>query len=164
MTERVYHSPLGHPDIADFRNHLRLTTDDLDATLEMSLKAAVLNAEHHIGRYIYPSTVTETIPFANRIVLRGPVLSITSVTVDGTALEAGAFSEAFGVLCLGGSGSVVEVEYEAGMENPPFDIQAAILLHATALFNNPSDSVETLPKASMKLLRPYRTYGVVHGK
>ncbi|NLZ20297.1 MAG: hypothetical protein GXY24_08600, partial [Bacteroidales bacterium] len=38
------------------------------------------------------------------------------------------------------------------------DIKAAVLLHAAALFNNPVDSVETLPKASSRLLDPYRTW------
>ena len=40
----------------------------------------------------------------------------------------------------------------------PADIVSAILLIASSLFSNPMDSVETLPKASSKLLRPYRNY------
>ena len=55
-------------------------------------------------------------------------------------------------------GHEVEITYTAGMKEVPYDIQAAILLHASALFNNPVDSVETLPKASTNLLRPYRLW------
>ena len=54
----------------------------------------------------------------------------------------------------------MEVTYTAGMASVDPDIKAAILLHAAALFNNPVDSVEVLPKASTRLLDPYRTWGV----
>lgn len=53
----------------------------------------------------------------------------------------------------------MEVTYTAGMASVDPDIKAAILLHAAALFNNPVDSVEVLPKASTRLLDPYRTWG-----
>lgn len=160
--ERMYLRTLGHPDLADFRQYLRLTSTELDSTLNAALMAAVSSAEHYIGRYIYPSDIVVEIPFSRRIVLRGPVDSIDSVVVDGTALEEGGYSFTLGVLELPDevSGRVARVAYRAGMMQVPYDIAAAILLHATALFNNPSDSVETLPKASMNLLRPYRTYGV----
>jgi hypothetical protein len=34
----------------------------------------------------------------------------------------------------------------------------AVMLIAAAMFNNPIDSVEQLPKASQMLLRPYRQW------
>jgi hypothetical protein len=54
--------------------------------------------------------------------------------------------------------------YRAGRTEVEYDIRAAILLHAAALFNNPVDSVETLPKASFNLLRPYRNWELKHGE
>jgi len=56
----------------------------------------------------------------------------------------------------GVTGETMTVTYEAGYECIPDDMKAAILMHATTLFNNPADSVETLAKASQNLLRPYR--------
>jgi hypothetical protein len=43
-------------------------------------------------------------------------------------------------------------------------MKAAILLHAASLFNNPTDSVEVLTKASQNLLRPYRSWGMADGE
>ena len=54
----------------------------------------------------------------------------------------------------------MSVRYTSGMNQVPFDIKAAIMLMAAKLFNNPVDSVETLPSAAKNLLRPYRSYGM----
>ena len=43
-------------------------------------------------------------------------------------------------------------------------LKAAILMHAASLFNNPTDSVEVLTKASQNLLRPYRSWGLDDGE
>lgn len=159
MTTREYQQGFV-PTLQEFKAHIRVTSDDLDTTLQSCLMAAINSAEHHIGRYIAPSTVTRTVPFSTTVRLRGPVVSVTSVSVDGTALEAGQYSVLFDVLTVDAEGEALTVVYETGFTAVPYDIRAAILLHATSLFNNPSDSVETLPRASRLLLRPYRTYGL----
>ena len=56
------------------------------------------------------------------------------------------------------TGDEAEIVWTAGMEQVPDDLMNAILLIASSLFSNPLDSVETLPKASAALLRPYRNY------
>ena len=60
-------------------------------------------------------------------------------------------------------GESLLVTYEAGMASVPFDMKAAILLSASKLFNNPVDSVESLPSVAKNLLRPYRSYGMDDG-
>ena len=56
-------------------------------------------------------------------------------------------------------GSTVEVEYEAGLAYVPDDIQGAILLLASSLFNNPTDRPEERDRTTARnLLRPYRRW------
>lgn len=149
------------PTLAEFKAHIRMTGDDLDATLQSNLLAAITSVEHHIGRYVAASTITRTLPFSQAVKLKGPVNSVISVSVDGVALDPSQYSVLFDVLSISAqSGDVLTVVYGTGTALVPYDIRAAILLQATSLFNNPSDSVETLPKASRMLLRPYRTYGL----
>ena len=61
------------------------------------------------------------------------------------------------------SGETLVVTYEAGLSQVPFDMKAAILLTAAKLFNNPVDSVESLPSVAKNLLRPYRSWGMGNG-
>ena len=63
-----------------------------------------------------------------------------------------------------GTGTSMKVAYEAGYDSLPWDMKAAILMHAASLFNNPTDSVEVLTKASQNLLRPYRSWGLDDGE
>jgi len=148
------------PTLAEFKAHIRITTTDMDLDLTGKLTAAVRSAEHFIGQVIVPSTFKYTGPFAKTITLEDPVTAVSSVMVDGEPIQEEDWSLTGDVLTIDAEGSTVEVNYSAGMAAVEPDIKAAILLHAAALFENPVDSVETLPKASSRLLAPYRTWGV----
>ena len=150
------------PSLASLRSHLRLTGPDLDAELSAKLLAAIRSAEATIGKIISPSILTDTIPFRPEVKLKGPVIEIMSVSVDGQELSSSSFSQKGSRLVFqaGLTGDEVEITWKAGMENIPPDISSAILLKAARLFNNPGDSVETLNTASDNLLRPYRTWGI----
>lgn len=148
------------PTLAEFKAHIRITTTDMDLDLTGKLEAAIRSAEHFIGQVIVSSEFKYTGPFAKTITLEGPVTGVSGVTVDGEPIQEEDWSLAGDVLTIDAEGSTVQVDYAAGMANVEPDIKAAILLHAAALFENPVDSVETLPKASSRLLAPYRTWGV----
>lgn len=161
MTTRIF-SADSQPSLTDLKANLRITSTDLDAALGIALEAAISAAEHHIGQKIGLSTLTTTADFARTLELEGPVLSITSVSVDGVQLTDEQYYLRHDTLFLSDSvsGSDMEVVYSAGMSAVPADIKAAILLHAGQLFSDPVDSVEALPKASTNLLRPYRRWGI----
>lgn len=158
MTTRTYGA--FEPTLAEFKSHIRLTTSDMDADLQLKLQAAIRSAEHYIGQVIAQSVFTYTGDYVKTLTLEAPVIGVTGVEVDGVALSDGAWSLSGNVLTVLTEGTSMEVTYTAGMASVDPDIKAAILLHAAALFNNPVDSVEVLPKASTRLLDPYRTWGV----
>ena len=150
------------PSLASLRSHLRLTGPDLDAELSAKLLAAIRSAEATIGKIISPSILTDTVSFRSEVKLKGPVMEIQGVTLDGSALNDLDFSLKGSRLVFrtGIKGEEVEITWKAGMDTIPPDISSAILLKAARLFNNPGDSVETLNTASDNLLRPYRTWGI----
>lgn len=158
MTTRTYGSY--EPTLAEFKAHIRLTTSDMDADLTLKLLAAIRAAEHYIGAVIAQSGFVYTGPYVKTLTLESPVISVTGVEVDGVALTTDEWSLVGDKLTVQVEGTSMEVTYTAGMAVVDPDIKAAILLHAAALFNNPVDSVEVLPKASTRLLDPYRTWGV----
>lgn len=160
MTKRCFIEPVAQPDLAAFKRHLRITSSDMDAELVLLLKAAISAAEHHIGKVIARSRFVYSGDFARRIRLKGPELAVLSVQCDGEFIF-DFYLEGTELVIRDGvpEGQELVINYVAGMDGTPEDIQAAILLHATALFNNPEDSVEVLPKASTNLLRAYRSWG-----
>lgn len=156
---RSYLLPALMPSLDDFKRHLRITSNDLDAELHMKLMAAFNAAENMIGQVIALSRYTVSGPFLRTFPLPSrPLVEVETVSVDGVTVADFTVNGSILVFPEGTEGSEVEVTYVAGMKDVPFDIQAAIMLHAAALFNNPVDSVETLPKASTNLLRPYRLW------
>ena len=137
-----------------------MTSDDMDAELLSTLMAAVVHAEHHIGKVILRSRFVLDCPFTPSVILKVPDIEVEGFEVDGTevtgyTVDGRVFNAPQGV-----SGDRMKVTYLAGIECIPPDMKKAIFLHATTLFNNPADSVETLVKASQNLLRPYRTWGL----
>ena len=162
MTERTFVSMSANGLLQEFKRHIRMTSDDLDAELYAKLLAAVRHAEHHIGKVILRSEFVETVPFASSFILKVPGPVVESLEVDGE--ESHGYDQDGKNLHVYGSGTSMKVTYEAGYESIPWDMKAAILMHAASLFNNPTDSVETLAKASQNLLRPYRSWGLDDGE
>lgn len=150
------------PSLADFRKHLRITSHDLDAELTKKLRAGILSAEHEISTVIAKSNYRLSVDFCPCLTLRWPVREVTSVKVDGVALSASEYtvSESSLKFTEGVTGQKVEVEYEAGLETVPEDVQEAIMLLAGSMFNNPTDRPEERDRTTARnLLRPYRTWG-----
>ena len=162
MTERTFVNMAANGLLQEFKRHIRMTSDDLDAELYQKMLAAVQNAEHHIGKVILRSEFTETVPFTTTLTLKVPNTQMVGLEVDGVASTDYVLNGK--VLTVNGTGNQMKVTYLAGYRCLPFDMKAAILMHAASLFNNPTDSVETLTKASQNLLRPYRSWGLDDGE
>ena len=149
--------------LGEFRNHLRITSTDMDAILEQALEVGIERSEAEIGRVIALSVFKGVqMPFAQTLSLRGPIVEILSVKVDGTVVPAANYT--FDAMSLtladGVEGSSVELAYKAGMEQIPSMIKGAIFLFGGRYFNNPTDTPEERDRtAAANLLRPYRTWG-----
>ena len=146
----------------EFRNHLRMTSTDMDAILSQSLEVGILRAEHEVGSVIALSQFTVRMPFSPTLSLRGPVLEVSSVKVDGVTVPAASYSFNEWSLTFGEgiTGESVEVAYEAGRTPIPGDMKGAIFLFGGRYFNNPTDQPEERDRtAAANLLRAYRTWG-----
>lgn len=161
MFTRTYIEAHIEPSLEDLKRHLRITSGDLDETLKPYLMAAINAAEHHIGKIIARSEFIYEGQFIRTLNLRGPGIEVKSVTVDGSSLESGAYGLDMRTLFVSQavSGNHMQVKYESGMTQVDFDIKAAILLTAAKLFNNPADTIETMPSVAKNLLRPHRSFG-----
>ena len=164
MTERNFVGMAETGLLQEFKRHIRMTSNDLDAELRAKLRAAVRHAEHHIGKVILRSEFVTTVPFASSLTLKAPNPVVESLEVDGTEVTGYGLDGRVLSVPQGVSGEQMTVTYEAGYECIPYDMKAAILMHAASLFNNPTDSVEVLTKASQNLLRPYRSWGLDDGE
>lgn len=162
MFERFYIDANVQPSLEDLKRHLRITSGDLDETLEPYLLAAINSAEHHIGKIIARSEFTYSGFFIRSLDLRGPGIEVKSVEVDGKTLDTEGYELDGRTLLISPNviGKEMEVVYESGMQQVDFDIKAAILLTAAKLFNNPADTVEAMPSVAKNLLRPHRSFGI----
>lgn len=142
-----------------------MTSDDLNETLEMYLRAAIESAEHHIGKVIAVSEFCYSGWFVRSFDLMSPFRKVVKVEVDGVELTKDEYTVDERTLLISSevSGEELVVTYQAGLSQVPFDMKAAILLTAAKLFNNPVDSVESLPSVAKNLLRPYRSWGMGNG-
>lgn len=149
--------------LGEFRNHLRMTSTDMDAILEQSLEVGIERAEAEIGKVIALSMFTGVqMPFAQTLSLRGPIVEVASVKVDGTEVPATSYTYDQRSLTFadGVEGSSVELAYKAGFEQIPSMVKGAIFLFGGRYFNNPTDTPEERDRtAAANLLRPYRTWG-----
>ena len=128
----------------------------------MYLQATIESAEHHIGSIIARSEFVYDGWFVRSFDMKGPGCELKSVDVDGESLDEAEYTVNRNTLLISQDVTMCEkmtVTYVAGMTQVPFDIKAAVLLIAAKLFNNPVDSVETLPSVAKNLLRPYRSWG-----
>lgn len=128
----------------------------------MYLQAAIESAEHHIGSIIARSEFVYDGWFVRSFDMKGPGCELKSVDVDYESLDEDKYTVNRNTLLISQDVTMCEkmtVRYVAGMTQVPFDIKAAVLLIAAKLFNNPVDSVETLPSVAKNLLRPYRSWG-----
>ena len=148
----------------EFKQHIRMTSSDLDADLRMKLMAAVQAAEHHIGKVILQSEFTANVPFDHVYRLKVPVVTVKGLEVDGQEIEDYDMSGRSIWISADVTGERMTITYVAGYDHIPYDVKVAIFMHAATLFNNPTDSVETLAKASRNLLRPYRSWGLDNGE
>lgn len=160
MKTREFDYSCLQPDIADFKRHIRLNSDDIDSDLYEKLKAAIISSEHFIGTIIAFSTFTQSEKGQSRFLLPSTFDQLVSAKINDVNAN---YTIANGLLTITDaltSADTVAIVYKAGMSYVPEDIRAAILLQATRLFNNPEDSVEILQTASQNLLRPYRSWGI----
>lgn len=161
MIQRSYIDEF-QPSLDDLKRHLRITSNDLDETLEVYLRAAIESSEHLIGKIIALSEFTYTGWFVRLFDMKGPWRSVKSVEVDGVKLDEADYVIDKKTIIISSeiTGREMTVVYESGMPQVPFDMKAAIMLAAARLFNNPADTVESLPSVAKNLLRPYRSYGL----
>lgn len=125
----------GGPDLADVKTHLDIpavtTTHDRELTLRF-LPAAYAAVEERCGP---PLPVVRTRTFrvigGCAVVTDWPVLSVTSVTVDGSPVTGFTFDDLFGVVTLptGTSATRATITYTAGRLAMPETMQLAVLQH-----------------------------------
>lgn len=149
--------------LSEIKDHLRITSSDFDADLVLKIKTATAMAEDFTG------VCYMTSDFSMKVLAPGitiipitifPVQRVNSVIVDNIELSRDnyLYNDLDNTVELSTTGETVEVRFTAGALEVEFPVKAAILLMASALFNNPVDSVEQLSKASTNLLKPYRRW------
>ena len=130
-----------------------------DTKLRLCRDAAISAVENYINQVVWASDFVETFHGVPRVVAMplGPIVSV-AVTVDGVALSPDLYVWDAYFLHIDPSveGASTTVAIRAGWEDPEEDIKSAVLLIASELFRNPTDSVKTLPTTSKLLLDPHR--------
>ena len=153
---RGEYAPVSLDDIKEW-NYIE--DKHFDGKLRMCIEAGVANVEAYANRIVWPSTfalsldhVEYDIPFREY-----PVTSV-AISVDGTPLDASLYTYDGNSILIDASvkGESMEISVQVGNEEVEGDIKAAILLVASELFRNPTDSVKQLPTASQQILKPYR--------
>lgn len=143
--------------LEEAKKHLRVTGDEFDDSILGMVEAATSAAENITGLKFRKGTYKVISEFSRVIPIGIMPISSLTVKVDGNVIE-GADVEGSRVLLPDLQGETVEMTIQTGYNLLPYDIRAAILLMMGKLFDNPSDSVENLPKASTNLLKHYRRW------
>lgn len=142
-----------------FKQHISITSNDMDARLRKCLDSAIVSAEGFIGRVIAQSRYTCHFDFRNSITLPiYPIIEVESVMVDGEPCDN--YTRVGRTISLDGiSGSSVDIILVAGNRYIEPDIREAVFMMAAYSFAHPMDEVHTMPTASEVKLRRYRRWG-----
>lgn len=122
------------PTLADLKSHLNITDPSQDSELLTMLDAAVDVVEGYVGE-LDSASVTETHYGGGTVLVlrRPPVLSVTSVTMNGAATTAYVLDGAAGLLRGQFSGDTV-VTYTTGRAVVPPAVRLAVLVVAGRLW------------------------------
>lgn len=148
--------------LAELKGHLRIIGEEFDLMLTTYLKAALLAAENYTNVIFQPSDFTVTLPFSTVVELRiRPITEVIEIRCGGEVVSAADYQlkdEAvhFAVPLSG----EVTIKFRAGLDVLAEDVKVAVLMHASKIFTNPVDSVETLPTVSRNLLSPYKVWSI----
>lgn len=171
--------------LADAKAHLNIAVTTYDAELRRYLDAATDMCEGYAGRSLRRRSVTESHDGGSTAILlrQTPVLSVSSVVADGTALSGYAIDLPNGILRADDDGSTtfpgghqaVAVSYVAGYAAPPADVQQAVLEALRHLWTTQRGGMDarkpfggdeyangtgwSLPRRVMELLEPYALRG-----
>ena len=145
--------------LAGLKSHLRITSSDFDSSLELLLSAAIELAEKETGCIFLPSVITLKDKTVIDTTGYYPAFEVTSIKIDGADGDSDEVQISGGrVFVQADEGQKIEVVFDAGYITIPDPVKAAVFLIAAALFNNPSDRVEVLPKASTNILKSFRRW------
>jgi hypothetical protein len=135
---------------AKVRDYLGLTTDDANAKLDALVTSSSAWFVSQLGRPVLSATYTETRDgngTSDLVLYKWPVISVTSVTVDGTAIAAratvndsgwtrdGSKLTLTGYVFTSGVANVVVV-YVAGYATVPTDIEQAVTEHVALRYRD----------------------------
>jgi hypothetical protein len=141
------------------KEHLRLTVDDFDSELSGLLDAAIETAEKETGCVFLPSQFKITSKTSIEECGYYPADEATSLKIDGVETDLERVHISGGKVCVHtDEGKSIEVVFDAGYLVMPSPVFIAVFLMAGSWWQNPTDSVETLPKASTNLLKNYRRW------
>lgn len=145
-------------ELVELKDNLRLDRafEMYDQDLSFKLAAAVRHAEAFVGRDLGQTPVFSYPYSPEAVIALDCALHVTSVKVGGALLDPDSWEFSDGALKIGGTHADTDTVEVCTAYNA--DIKVAVLMHASSMWLNPADSVETLPKASTNLLSQYRRY------
>ena len=134
-----------------------------DNKLRLCIEAAISAVESYINQVVWPSTFVFELPVP-LCVLEIPIYPVSSIQVSVGDADIPADRYAWDGRVLRIDGPLGEgkmtVTVQAGNATLEQDVKSAILLIASELFRNPTDSVKTLPTTSKLLLDPHRNANI----
>lgn len=167
--------------LADVKRALDITSNTNDEELRDCLDRASSILEREYGRPLRKQTIVETHspgPGRSSILLRPPVVSVTSLVVDGTALPASDYDVDgdTGVLTIAGrfdgSRGAVVVTYVAGYADPPGALKEGVIEQVRHMWDtqrttpgareeswNPGMAFE-IPNRVREAMRDFRVAGI----
>lgn len=140
--------------LEDLATFLQVDLDTASATRARSQAETYLRAHLPVELTRETRTHTERVPRAcTAVLLRGPIVSVTTVTVDGTELAAGDWEQTRrGLTCADGFGQYLpdgqawcelSVTYEGGFDTVPSDLTDwGLWLAAAAYTRAPGGAVQ----------------------